>query len=133
MTPPPPIRSEKENVIPLINVVFLLLIFFMIAGQMAQPEALAVTPPDISSEQDIASMETRLLVDEQGAIMHGDTPLELKDIPLTFKADSEEPLLVKIDKNCTRDCFLPVLRELEQAGLKQVRLVTLLAPTAANH
>lgn len=131
MTPPPPIRSEKENVIPLINVVFLLLVFFMIAGQMAQSEVLAVTPPDLASEQDIAGMETRLLVDANGTIMHGEKPLQLTDIKNTFTADAEDPLLVKIDKNCTRDCFLPVLRELEKSGLKQVRLVTLLAPKSS--
>lgn len=123
-----PIRKERENVIPLINVVFLLLIFFMIAGQMAQPEALAVTPPDSSSAHDIAGMDKKLLVDRNGTIMHGDETLLKEQLASAFAGKLHGPLMVKIDKNCVRDCFLPVLAALESAGLKKIRLVTLQGP-----
>ena len=45
------IRSKKpnsnsdDNLIPLINIVFLLLIFFMVAGQMQKPLATDITLP----------------------------------------------------------------------------------------
>lgn len=128
MTPPPSIRSERENVIPLINVVFLLLIFFMIAGQMTQPEALPVTPAALTSEHEAATLENKLLINEASTIMHGDATLQLGDIQTSFKDVKNTPLMVKIDKDCTRDCFLPVLGALQHAGVTEIRLVTLHAP-----
>ena len=118
-------RPERENVIPLINVVFLLLIFFMIAGQMSRPEMLDIMVPSVQAEADIAGMEDRLLVNAEGKIAFSDKEVLLENITAELKAQEDKTLLVKIDKNCTRDCFLPVLQALQKAGHKSVRLVTL--------
>ncbi len=42
-------RKREENVIPMINVVFLLLIFFLMTAQIAPPEPFEVAPPASSS------------------------------------------------------------------------------------
>lgn len=39
-------RKSAENLLPMINVVFLLLIFFLIAARLAPAEAVAVQPPE---------------------------------------------------------------------------------------
>ncbi|MBR3371663.1 MAG: biopolymer transporter ExbD [Rhodobacteraceae bacterium] len=41
----PPRRPARESVVPMINVVFLLLIFFLMSAQIAPPEPVAVTLP----------------------------------------------------------------------------------------
>lgn len=46
--PPRPARSE--NLLPMINVVFLLLIFFLIAARLAGPEPFPVTVPEAESD-----------------------------------------------------------------------------------
>ena len=38
--------DSEERVLPLINVVFLLLIFFMLAGRLSEAELFEVTPPE---------------------------------------------------------------------------------------
>ena len=43
--------ASDDNLIPLINIVFLLLIFFMVAGQMQRPMAADIRLPDIDSQQ----------------------------------------------------------------------------------
>ena len=42
----PPRRRPPETLLPMINVVFLLLIFFLISARMTPPEPFAVTPPE---------------------------------------------------------------------------------------
>lgn len=42
---PAPGRHPAENLLPMINVVFLLLIFFLISAKLAPPEPFAVTLP----------------------------------------------------------------------------------------
>ncbi len=46
----PPRRKPEENLLPMINVIFLLLIFFLIAARMTAPEPFAVTPPQAMTE-----------------------------------------------------------------------------------
>ncbi len=46
----PPRRRPEENLLPMINVIFLLLIFFLIAARMTAPEPFAVTPPQAGAE-----------------------------------------------------------------------------------
>lgn len=41
----PPRRHPPESVVPMINVVFLLLIFFLMTAQIAPPEPFPVEPP----------------------------------------------------------------------------------------
>lgn len=43
---PPPRRPVKETVIPMINVVFLLLVFFLLAARIAPPDPADVAPPE---------------------------------------------------------------------------------------
>ncbi len=123
MIRPLPPRNERENVIPLINVVFLLLIFFMIAGQMRQPEALTVTPPHVISVGDSSSIEQKVLIDSSGTMMLREQSVTLKE--LVTQIDPETPLAVKIDQACKRHCFLPALKALQQAGIEKIQLLTL--------
>jgi|SRR5690606_7618548 len=46
-----PCRQSDDNLIPLINIVFLLLIFFMVAGQLRQPPAAEVSLPVHHAQQ----------------------------------------------------------------------------------
>ena len=47
----PPRRKPAESIVPMINVVFLLLIFFLMTAQIAPPEPFDVTPPEALSEE----------------------------------------------------------------------------------
>ncbi|CUH85931.1 ExbD/TolR family protein [Thalassovita mediterranea] len=45
-----PIRPPKaESIVPMINVVFLLLIFFLMTAQIAPPDPFEVTPPEATA------------------------------------------------------------------------------------
>lgn len=49
----PPRRTRGESIIPMINVVFLLLIFFLLTAQIAPSTPFPLSPPD--SRSDIAA------------------------------------------------------------------------------
>jgi biopolymer transport protein ExbD len=49
---PPPRRRAAENLLPMINVVFLLLVFFLITAKLAPPDPLPVTLPAAAAGQD---------------------------------------------------------------------------------
>ena len=65
----PPPRSEQElSLIPLINIVFLLLIFFMVVGTITAPDAFPVDPP-VSQQSRLEEADAlQLLIDAEGRI-----------------------------------------------------------------
>ncbi len=46
----PPRRNPEENLLPMINVIFLLLVFFLMAARLTATEPFAVTPPNAMTQ-----------------------------------------------------------------------------------
>lgn len=49
-----PARPRETSLLPMINVVFLLLVFFLISAELAPPEPFAVTPPEATAQEETA-------------------------------------------------------------------------------
>ena len=64
---PPQRRRPGENLVPMINVVFLLLIFFLMTAQIAPPEPFAVDPP-VSASGNPGEGEFTLYLDAGGRL-----------------------------------------------------------------
>ncbi|HRV61667.1 ExbD/TolR family protein [Albidovulum sp.] len=45
----PPRRRDSQALLPMINVVFLLVIFFLLAGRMQPADPLTITPPEVAA------------------------------------------------------------------------------------
>ena len=119
---------------PMIDIVFLLIIFFMVASQFAQQSRLNLNLPDEKGEQDIKRQTTGLVINirEDGAlILDTDAP------PLTLalleerieKAVAEggipwQSLLIRADQNASTTVLNDVLRILNKHGLSATRLAT---------
>ena len=66
-------KNSDDNLVPLINVVFLMLIFFMVAGQIRATDAVPITPPDSLSEIKQDESPAIILVStELGIYLNGD-------------------------------------------------------------
>ena len=63
----PTSRQSGENIVPMINVVFLLLIFFLMTAQIVPPAPLDVTPPLSQSEETSESAQS-LYIDASGNV-----------------------------------------------------------------
>ena len=150
---PRPTVSEN-NLIPMINVVFLLLIFFMVAGMVRVSDPLALKAPE-SSNQDPAIAESVLYVTGDGALQLDDALVtmaslgaaleSLKTIELnreTFSDNTSQdsrsdgpnlpddlPLLaIKADASVTVSLLKNILNAARDAGLSRVELITSWVP-----
>lgn len=125
--PEPPARSRRgENVIPLINVVFLLLIFFMIAGSLSRTELFRVDPPASMSEAPLPPDPTRVLLAADGRLAVQGEPVSLEDLPRALEtADGGSPAVeIKADQATPVTRLMTVLKVLRQSGVDEVELVT---------
>lgn len=55
---PPPRRAAQDSLLPMINVVFLLLVFFLISARMTPPEPFPVTPPEAQAQEEAQGLFT---------------------------------------------------------------------------
>lgn len=120
--PPPAPRPARENIVPMINVVFLLLIFFLMTAQIAPPEPFEVTPPASTAE---APAEGRavLHVSASGELAYagatGDAVFERLET-----APPEEPLMLRADTGFDAGDLAGLMARLHAAGIARVDLVT---------
>ncbi|AJD49163.1 ferric siderophore transport system inner membrane protein E [Isoalcanivorax pacificus W11-5] len=122
----PPRRPAMEPALPLINVVFLLLVFFMVAGQISA-DKVTVEAPLSKSELAEESEGLMLTLDMQGQLTHAGEPVTLEGIAaLLPDSDGETPPPVRLlaDAGTRLQAMRPVLKALQQAGVEEVRLVT---------
>ncbi len=125
-----PSRTD-DGVIPLINVVFLMLIFFMIAGQIQRSDAVAITPPNSISEIKKVEEPYIVLMRFDGALYFQDQPLEqqqlveeLSRLLTTTEQPDQIKLLVKADAQLPVDKLKSLLKVLKSSGLQHVSLAT---------
>lgn len=135
----PPAPAREANLLPMINVVFLLLVFFLIAARLAPPEPFAVTPPEAAA-QDPAAGDFALYLGPAGelgfegalsAAAEGDAPvlaaLEAARAGYCAAQDcaARPPhLLLRADAGAPVARLAALLPQLGAAGFAQVDLVT---------
>lgn len=119
----------EERILPLINVVFLLLIFFMLAGSLTVGEPFAVTAPASSSETRAIAEPRRLLMSRDGRLALDSAVMDeaavVAAIAAAVAADPELQVELKADASVPGNRVVVLLEALRAAGLERVSLVTL--------
>lgn len=133
-------REEPElNLVPMIDVVLVLLIFFMIATSLRHESKLEIRLPD-STGQPLPSHLAQLEVDidasgryaVNGQRLEGRDAAALK-APLQAAAQGRElPLIVRADGQTPHQAVVTVLDVAGQLGLKQLAIATVNASTAVS-
>ncbi len=125
-------KKEFESTLPLINVVFLLLIFFMLAGSFKQPQALEITPPNSQNTKQANKNSIIISISADNKFAIADTHYELQDL-LVFitqkfnnnKQQTSTPIVqLKADKNLQSKDLLNLMNSLAEAGLDSVYLLS---------
>lgn len=127
--PQPPQRGQGDDgLIPLINIVFLLLIFFMLAGALSRPDPLEISPPTSADGAPAAVDEAVLSLAADGRLALDDAPLERAALTgaLTRLLEQSDELRLKLkaDAAVEAELLLPLLDELRAAGVERLTLLT---------
>ncbi|MFH1060092.1 MAG: biopolymer transporter ExbD [Pseudomonadota bacterium] len=119
MNPDLDLFEEPElgiDLTPLIDVIFMLLIFFILAGSLAPPSIKVDLPQAASAEQPPRrEAPLRLTIDQQGRIHQGRQLLTPEQLPGLLAAAPRRPVEVEVD---SRAPFAPFMRVLDQARLE---------------
>ena len=119
-------REPPENTIPLINVVFLMLIFFLFAGSIARDDARKVEPPLNILEDETIRSTGALIVDPKGRTFAGKAEITIADwLARQEGAEGDGgPIKVAADSKLKADALEKVLQDLKAAGRSDIVLIT---------
>ncbi|WP_269584131.1 ExbD/TolR family protein [Roseibium sp. Sym1] len=119
---PPRHREPQENTVPLINVVFLMLIFFLFAGSLARDDARRIAPPLNILEDETIRSTGALVIDGQGRTFAGDAEIPVVD--WLARKEDEGPVKIAADGDLKADALEKVLGDLKAAGRREIVLIT---------
>lgn len=126
---PAVIGGNDEPILPLINVVFLLLIFFMISSRFTEPSPFDMDPAQATAAAKDDTGKWIIYVSAQGDIALGDrqTTLEKFDQTWALTTGDDIPDNVQIQADAASDVslLLALLERLRKSGTKKVQLRTL--------
>lgn len=116
---PPPRPERPEAVAPMINVVFLLLIFFVMSATLTPPEALEAEPPEARREGE-APGPAALVIDASGQTAFGRI---IGPAAIAAAAAEDGPARVRADAAAPAKRVVAVLNALKAAGAQETRLI----------
>lgn len=133
MTRPAPARlfrrrkramDNDERIMPLVNIVFLLLIFFMVVGRLSAADPFKVLPPESANEGPQATEDNLVLIGQDGRLaLNGEILPE--DALLAKLSDVRaDELRVKADGRAEAVRVVAVIERLKTVGFVSVRLMT---------
>ena len=121
--------DSEARILPLVNVVFLLLIFFMLAGSFGVNEPFDVTAPDSISETAHETVSVHILLGADGQLaLDGKVMAEaalLEQIKTRLAAAPKLRIQLKADAQTAANRVVLLMEGLRETGVERLRLLTL--------
>ncbi len=126
-------RSQEDrdlvNMTPLIDVVFILLVFFMLAGVIKRPDTVVVEPPKSQAQEEGDEAELVILISADGSLVFDSRPMPsdddlLRNVQLWLRVHPSVEIQLKADAGADAARVIRVMDLLRQAGAKTLVLLT---------
>lgn len=120
--------SEKGvdiNMSPLIDCVFLLLIFFIVTTVFVEETGVEIQKPRAASAQDLDKQSIMIALTDNGRIMYGGREVSLNSIRGIVSRqlrEKESPVIILADANARTAPLVDLIDECKLAGAKQVSI-----------
>ena len=118
-------RGVEVNMSPLIDCVFLLLIFFIVTTVFVDEAAVEVKKPRAASAQDLEKHSIMLTLTAQGDIVYGDRRLSLSSVRGLVSRQlrgQQRPVIILADQDTRTARLVDLIDECKLAGAKNVSI-----------
>ena len=121
-------KKRLPNLVPLINIVFLLLIFFMLSGTLTKKDFFEVSPPESITGASAEAPELVILISKDNKIALDNKPIKVNELETILSKELEnrniEEVLIKVDGNAKSGILSQVIKNIRNAGIKRAAIVT---------
>lgn len=120
--------NQRVGMLPMINIIFLLLIFFMVAGTIEGVDIFEVNLPESANGGEQYSKNSVVYLAEDGRIAVNNDIVDksnLKTIISTiFIDDPKQKIIIKSDSSIEASKLIWVMNIIEEAGGKEITIAT---------
>jgi len=118
---------EEINISPLIDMVFILLIFFIVTTTFVEETGVEVDKPEASASLALEKQSIMIAITNENKVIYGGQEIGLSGVRsvvrrLTRSEDS--PVIIQVDKAVSADMLVRVIDESKLGGAKKVSLST---------
>ena len=121
-------RTRTPNLVPLINIVFLLLIFFMLTGTLKRYDIFDISPPQSTTGADAEAPELVLLISKSNQIALNNKNIEFSELQKQLLVIVEtyplQEVLVKADGKAYSGTLSKIINIIRESGIKRAAIVT---------
>lgn len=115
--------ASDDQTLGLINVAFLLLVFFLMAGTLMPPEPFAIDALDLASGEPAKPQSDQLLVAADGRIGYRGAIMAIDNVPVGMFDGLDGTLTVRADPALNAQTMLRLIDKLQRLGVRDIRLV----------
>ena len=118
-------KTDQENLIPLINVVFLMLIFFLITGMLKPFSVAGIHLPEMEMNEQLKNRDIKLLISETGQIIVGDQIIAKDDLGSflsTQKVNGMTAVSFIADRRLSASVFIEIIERAKEAQIDAVHI-----------
>ncbi len=119
--------TNEINISPLIDIVFILLIFFIVTTVFVEETGIDVEKPRAASQEDLERESILIGVTSQGDVYYGGREIGLGGVRAVvgrLLKQGEVPVIVQADRRTPTEKTVSVLDEAKLAGAERVYLST---------
>jgi biopolymer transport protein ExbD len=121
-------KGQEIDLAPLLDVVFILLIFFIVTTVFIKETGVEVDKPTAVSSQNLQKSVLMIAITSTGEVMYGGTNIGIQGIRATLMQavkSEQRPLVIQADKQVKTELLVKVIDQAKLAGLSDISLATM--------
>ncbi len=118
-------KTEEINVSPLIDIVFILLIFFIVTTVFVEETGVEVQRPQALSAQDLEKNAILIAITAEGKIIYGGREIGVSGVRGVVRRlikEDERPVIIQADRAVSVERYTAVHDEAALAGATRINL-----------
>ena len=112
---------EMVNLIPMINLIFLLLIFFLLTGVVSKKDSNEISRPEseFGKEVEIDNQSIVFTINKNNEILYENKSLNIEELS-NFILSKDKKYILDLDKESSINFFNRIMREFKEKDIKKV-------------
>ncbi|MCG8527358.1 MAG: biopolymer transporter ExbD [Opitutales bacterium] len=120
--------SDEINISPLIDMVFILLIFFIVTTVFVEETGIEVTKPQAASSVQLEKTSILIAISANGNVVYGGREIGSNGVRAVVRRliqeDSDIPVIIQADESVPTHLLVRVIDEAKLAGAQSVNIST---------
>ena len=112
---------EMVNLIPMINLIFLLLIFFLLTGVVSKKDSNEISRPEseFGNEVEIDNQNIVFTINKENQILYENKKLKIEELS-NFILSKDKKYILDLDKESSIHFFNRIIKEFKEKDIKKV-------------